>query len=77
MHPMRMAGRGDTAPYWLGAAQLEADDSRPVRISPTVGSNPWRRALRQLNGGLSPVSVDPRVASTRISKLECPLQVWK
>ena len=28
---MRMADRGGTAPYWLGAAQLEAGDSCPVR----------------------------------------------
>ena len=31
MHPMRMADRGGAAPYWLGAAQLEAGDSCPVR----------------------------------------------
>ena len=31
MQPMRMADRGGTAPYWLGAAQLEAGDSCPVR----------------------------------------------
>ena len=31
MHPMRMADRGGTAPYWLRAAQLEAGDSCPVR----------------------------------------------
>ena len=31
MHPMRMADRGGTVPYWLGAAQLEAGDSCPVR----------------------------------------------
>ena len=28
---MRMADRGGAAPYWLGAGQLEADDSCPVR----------------------------------------------
>ena len=26
MHPVRMADRGGTAPYWLEAAQLEAGD---------------------------------------------------
>ena len=31
MHPTRMTDRGGTAPYWLGAAQLEAGDSCPVR----------------------------------------------
>ena len=31
MHPMRIADRGGTAPYWLGVAQLEAGDSYPVR----------------------------------------------
>ena len=30
MHPIRMADRGGTAPYWLGAAQLEVGDSCPV-----------------------------------------------
>ena len=31
MHPMRMVDRGRTAPYWLGADQLEVGDSCPVR----------------------------------------------
>ena len=31
MHPMRMADRGGTAPYWLEAVQLEAGHSCPVR----------------------------------------------
>ena len=31
IHALRMADRGETAPYWLGAAQLEAGDSCPVR----------------------------------------------
>ena len=35
MHPMRMADCGGTAPYWLGAAQLEAGNSCPAR------SNCW------------------------------------
>ena len=30
MHPMKTADRGGTVPYWLGAAQLEADGSCPV-----------------------------------------------
>ena len=30
-HPMRVAECGGTAPYWLGAAQLEAGNSCPVR----------------------------------------------
>lgn len=31
MHPMRKADRGGAAPYWLGAAQLEAGGSCQVR----------------------------------------------
>ena len=34
MYPMRMEDSGGTAPYWLGAAQLEAGDSCPVRSEP-------------------------------------------
>ena len=51
--PNRMADHGGTAPYWLGAAQLEAGDSCPVRsedLSP-VGSNPWRPALLHVSDG--------------------------
>ena len=32
MHPVRLADRGGTAPFCLGAAQLEAGDSCPVRF---------------------------------------------
>ena len=31
MHPVKMADRGGTAPYWLEAAQVEAGDSCRVR----------------------------------------------
>lgn len=30
---MKQAGSGGTAPYWLGAAQLEAGGSCPVRCN--------------------------------------------
>ena len=50
MHPMRMADRGGTAPYWLGAAQLEAGDRCPLRSEDL--SHPWRRVLRQSSDGL-------------------------
>jgi len=30
-HPVEQANCGGTAPYWLGAAQLEAGDSCPMR----------------------------------------------
>ena len=31
MHPMKKADHGRTTPYWLGAAQLEAGSSCPMR----------------------------------------------
>ena len=45
--------------------------------SPTVGSNPWRPALRQLSNDLLPVTTASRVVSTPMgmAKLENPLQV--
>ena len=38
MHPMRMTDRGGTAPYWLGAAQLEAGNNCPVRSEDLTSS---------------------------------------
>ena len=31
-HPMRQTDRGETTPYWLGAAQFEAGGSCPVKF---------------------------------------------
>lgn len=49
MHPKRKADRGGTAPSWPGTAQLgrAVAVQRDAKISPTVGSNPWRHALSQ------------------------------
>ena len=32
-HPVRLADRGEAEPYWLGAAQLEAGGSCPMKYN--------------------------------------------
>ena len=51
-HDMRQTNCGGTAPIWLGAAQLEAGGSCPVKSEDFshCRKQPWRLALSQLSG---------------------------
>ena len=76
---MKKADRGGTTPYWLGAAQLEAGGSSPVRFENLSHRRkqplaPCSTPIEQwLNTGICcfPCYVD----ADRMAKLECPLQV--
>ena len=75
--PHEASGRGGTAPYWLGAAQLgrAVAVQGNVCISPTVGKDPWRLALRQSSIWLITGRLPFPVLCRRCeATLECPLQ---
>ena len=54
-HPVRFTVRGEAAPYWLGAAQLEAGGSCQwgTVVPPTVGSGNLRQSSDDNNNNLS------------------------
>ena len=76
-HPMKQADCGGTTPYWLGAAQLKAGDSFPVRFENL--SHHWKQPLASWWPPIeqwliiSNCCFDSRVVSTPMGMADCRL----
>ena len=77
-HPMEQASHGGTAPNWLGAAQLKAGDSCPMRLRgslPPTEMAPGARFLGHSDELKTGNCSFPVLFPHRMMTLKCPLQL--